>query len=157
ARRHAARRRALLPRERDAAAGGVRRPSQGPELEGRRPAAHRSRAGGAGDREAEGGRSAAEGALPDGRSRARPPAAPVEDPGGPANPQGAGRVIRDSLVANESEIRELRQALERAERRIHALKRVAKTRKLRYQRAEAELARLTGTWPRRAYRRSRRA
>ena len=41
--------------------------------------------------------------------------------------------------------------------RILALKRVAKTRKLRYERAEAELARLNGTWPRRVYRRGRRA
>jgi chromosome segregation ATPase len=52
--------------------------------------------------------------------------------------------VKDSLVANESEIEELRQALEKAERRISALKRVSKTRKLRYQRAEAELARLQG-------------
>jgi hypothetical protein len=65
--------------------------------------------------------------------------------------------VKDSLVANESEIEELRQALEKAERRISALKRVSKTRKLRYQRAEAELARLQGKWTSRAYRRGRRA
>jgi hypothetical protein len=60
-------------------------------------------------------------------------------------------------VADQSEIEELRAALEKAERRIHALKRVSKTRKLRYERAEAELARIKGTWPRRTYRRGRRA
>jgi hypothetical protein len=60
-------------------------------------------------------------------------------------------------VANDSEVQELRAALEKAERRIAALKRISKTRKLRYERAEAELARLNGTWARRAYRRGRRA
>ena len=65
--------------------------------------------------------------------------------------------MKDPLVADESEIEELRAALEKAERRIDALKRVSKTRKLRYERAEAELARIKGTWPRRIYRRGRRA
>jgi len=65
--------------------------------------------------------------------------------------------VKDPLVADQSEIEELRAALEKAERRIHALKRVSKTRKLRYERAEAELARIKGTWPRRIYRRGRRA
>lgn len=65
--------------------------------------------------------------------------------------------MKDPLVADQSEIEELRAALEQAERRIHALKRVSKTRKLRYERAEAELARIKGTWPRRIYRRGRRA
>lgn len=66
-------------------------------------------------------------------------------------------VIKGLPVANETEIQELREALEKAERRVAALKGVAQTNKLRYQRAEAELARLDDTWPRRVYRRGRRA
>jgi hypothetical protein len=69
----------------------------------------------------------------------------------------AKSVIKGLPVPNETEIQEIREALEKAERRVAALKGVAQTSKLRYQRAEAELARLHDTWPRRVYRRGRRA
>jgi hypothetical protein len=42
--------------------------------------------------------------------------------------------------------------LERAERKIEGLKQVAAARKLRYQRAEAELDRMRRAWPKRAFR-----
>lgn len=52
---------------------------------------------------------------------------------------------------NETQdVEQLRQELDRAERKIAALKQVAETRKLRYQRAEAELDRLRSGWTRRA-------
>jgi len=56
-------------------------------------------------------------------------------------------------VAGEGqEVDRLRAELERAERKIEGLKQVAATRKLRYQRAEAELDRMRRTWPKRAFR-----
>jgi sulfotransferase family protein len=54
-------------------------------------------------------------------------------------------------------VEELRAELERAERKIEALKNVAATRKLRYQRAEIELDRLRRAWPKRAVRFGRQA
>jgi Sulfotransferase family len=53
-------------------------------------------------------------------------------------------------VTETQDVDRLRDELERAERKIAALKQVAETRKLRYQRAEAELDRLRGGWTRRA-------
>jgi hypothetical protein len=52
---------------------------------------------------------------------------------------------------------QLRLDLERAERKIAAQKEVGKKRKLRYQRAEAELDRIQRTWPRRLQRGTLRA
>ncbi len=50
------------------------------------------------------------------------------------------------------DLEQLRRELEQAELKIDALKQMAKTRKLRYQRAEAELDRLRRAWPKRAVR-----
>jgi Sulfotransferase family/Glycosyltransferase sugar-binding region containing DXD motif len=52
---------------------------------------------------------------------------------------------------------QLRLDLDRAERKIAAQKEIGKKRKLRYQRAEAELDRIQRTWPRRLQRGAKRA
>jgi len=61
------------------------------------------------------------------------------------------------VTGGTQDVEQLRRELEQAERKIEALKQVAATRKLRYQRAEAELDRLLRAWPRRAIRFARQA
>jgi hypothetical protein len=51
---------------------------------------------------------------------------------------------------------QLRAELERVELKMAKIRQLADARKLRYERAEAELQRLRATWPHRAYRRARR-
>jgi len=60
-------------------------------------------------------------------------------------------------MAQPLEEDQLRTDLERAERRIAALRELAATRKLRYERAEAELERLRRSWPMRTAELARRA
>jgi Sulfotransferase family len=56
-----------------------------------------------------------------------------------------------------ADVEQLRDELAAAQRKIEGLRQLAKSRKLRYERAEAELERIRLTWPHRAYRLGQRA